>query len=388
MTQLNANQSPFDDRLGKYLALLEPTPPRDPKAAERTRAKYEADVDAYLEVQEGAAPAWTAWLSGLIKPFTGWQNLALARLAAVFILAVLLFGSAGATAYAAQGALPGDTLFAVKTGLEDVQIRLAGRPEQQAALHLAFASRRLDEALVLIAAGRQDDLGLVSDDFEAHLAGAWQARIETEVDDPAAAAELDREIQEERARYEELMGGRSDDGDQAEPVSNDNQGNDNSGGDNQGNDNGGNDDQENDNNGSSGGNDNANENDMPGGGDNTNDNESSDDTLNDNAGDDNLNDNSDDNDNLDDNTNDNADDNTNDNADDNTNDNVDDNTNDNVDDNTNDNVDENDNTDDNTDDSNDNDNTSTDGNDNVDESNDNDNEETSDDNDNEDTDGG
>jgi hypothetical protein len=366
MTQQPSNQSPADSRLEEYLALLQPTPPRDPKAAARTQVKFEAEVDALLEFQEQTAPGWSERLAALLRPALGWQNMAYARLAAVILLAVMLFGSASVTAYAAQGALPGDTLYAVKTGLEELQIQLAARPEKQASLHLAFAGRRLDEAEALIAAGREEGLQWISDSFEAHLAEAWRARLELETERPDIAADLERQEDEEWARYDGLMGvkpagdDRSQSGGEGHPES------DNRGEDAPSNDNSGAGDPINDNGEDISGGDEAE--------DNSNDNAA--DNTNDNVVDDNTNDN------VDDNTNDDADDNTNDNVDDNTNDNEDDNTNDNVDENANDNVD--DNANDNTDeDSNDNDNTSTDENDNVDDSNDNDNEETGDDNDNE-----
>lgn len=63
------------------------------------------------------------------------------------LIGLLFFGVAGAGAvYAAQGSLPGDILYPVKTGVENLQLAVTPGAEAKANLHLKLAQRRIDEA--------------------------------------------------------------------------------------------------------------------------------------------------------------------------------------------------------------------------------------------------
>jgi hypothetical protein len=71
------------------------------------------------------------------------------------VVLVVLVGSG--TAYAAQGALPGSPLYAVKINIDEpVRIALATTPEAKAAVNAAIAQSRLEEAQELEAQGRLD----------------------------------------------------------------------------------------------------------------------------------------------------------------------------------------------------------------------------------------
>jgi len=73
------------------------------------------------------------------------------------ILAVVLFAlsSIGGTVYAAQGSLPDDLLYPVKTLTEDIQIRLESNPEERLDLYASFANRRLEEIEAQALAGEE-----------------------------------------------------------------------------------------------------------------------------------------------------------------------------------------------------------------------------------------
>lgn len=82
-------------------------------------------------------------------------------MAAVLILAA----SSGGIAYAAEGALPGDALYPIKTAVvEPLRVALAMSPEAKAALQMSFAEHRVDEAATLASEGR------LSTSTEAELA--------------------------------------------------------------------------------------------------------------------------------------------------------------------------------------------------------------------------
>ncbi|NSW53780.1 MAG: hypothetical protein HPY85_14860 [Anaerolineae bacterium] len=78
----------------------------------------------------------------------------------ISIIAALatLFGGAGAgTVYAAQSSLPGDALYPVKIWSEEVRLDASQDPDQDLALHLVFADRRIGEMLALTQQGQAPD---------------------------------------------------------------------------------------------------------------------------------------------------------------------------------------------------------------------------------------
>lgn len=73
--------------------------------------------------------------------------------------AILLIVSGAGTSYYAQGSLPGDTLYSVKTGFnENIESLLATSPEAKAQVDLRQVSERLDEAEVLRITGNLTDV--------------------------------------------------------------------------------------------------------------------------------------------------------------------------------------------------------------------------------------
>jgi len=113
--------------------------------AERSRMR--ADLLNYIEER---APTRTAHTH--IRFF---HMLALHPMRVAFgFLFICLFGT-GSTAFAAQGALPGDVLYPIKVRVtEAVQVALATTPEEQASVHAELATVRLAEAQTLAAQGR------------------------------------------------------------------------------------------------------------------------------------------------------------------------------------------------------------------------------------------
>lgn len=76
------------------------------------------------------------------------------RAAAFGLLAfVVLAGSAG-SAYASQSSLPGDVLYPVKLGMEQVEVAVTHDPEQKAYLYLKLAQRRIDEVAAEVSLNR------------------------------------------------------------------------------------------------------------------------------------------------------------------------------------------------------------------------------------------
>jgi hypothetical protein len=75
-----------------------------------------------------------------------WYQLKPSRILAPVAIALLIFVVAGgSTVYAAQSSLPGDTLYPVKTGMENLQLAITTSPAAKADLYLKFTQRRIDE---------------------------------------------------------------------------------------------------------------------------------------------------------------------------------------------------------------------------------------------------
>ena len=73
------------------------------------------------------------------------RRLSFASIAVTAALVLLIAG--GSTVYASQQSLPEDALYAVKRGVENLQLALTSSDEAKASLYLKLAQRRLDEVV-------------------------------------------------------------------------------------------------------------------------------------------------------------------------------------------------------------------------------------------------
>ncbi|MBC8335431.1 MAG: hypothetical protein ISR59_08165 [Anaerolineales bacterium] len=266
---------------------------------------------------------FTSFFEGISKTiFFSKENLMLRRpLFATFLVLIALFAGTTMTAAAAQDALPGDALYAVKTSVEDLRLSMSWDTAAEAEQSLLLANQRLEEINELLAQNRYEEVAVGVERFQHHLSDALDALETLQKSDPAAAQQLANLIASQLGQQSAFIGqilvnnpnfdlsalqaslttGSSQLDDNAN--SNDDSSNDNTGDDNV-NSNDNSDD------------DNANSNDNS---DDDNANSNDDDSINDNSDDDNANNNDDDssNDNSDDdNANSNDDDSSNDNSDD------------------------------------------------------------------------
>lgn len=102
----------------------------------------------------------------------------------VALLVVALVGSG--TAYAAEGALPGEPLYAVKINInEKVRVALAASPAVKAQVHAALAERRVEEAETLAARGALDAA------ISEHLATNFEEHVRIVESSTLALAESD-----------------------------------------------------------------------------------------------------------------------------------------------------------------------------------------------------
>jgi hypothetical protein len=114
----------------------------------------------------------------------------------------------GGTAFAAEGAVPGDTLYPIKTEVnENVRSAFAFNTEARAELNAWRAERRLDETQKLAArAELSDDVkARLEANFDAH-AERFEARIaEIAETDPALAAELATKFEASLAAHSAIL---------------------------------------------------------------------------------------------------------------------------------------------------------------------------------------
>lgn len=142
-----------------------------------------------------------------------WFSFAHRPIAAALIV-VMFFGTG--VSYAAEDALPGDALYAVKTYInEPAKVALATNAEAKAEVQIELAERRIEEAAILAAEGRLDseteDALAVA--FESHAAAVAENLAEADKEDDSASTELASRFENRLAAHENiLLEVESDDG--------------------------------------------------------------------------------------------------------------------------------------------------------------------------------
>ncbi|WP_156725318.1 DUF5667 domain-containing protein [Streptomyces apocyni] len=143
-----------------------PKPELDPEVKVVQRAQLVAAMEAML--QEGAVPGGEASVPeqrsrkgahrasplGKLRPRSRLSK----GLAAGGLTIGVAAGSFGGVAAASSDALPGDSLYGLKRGMEDFKLGLAGSDSSRGELHLDQASTRLHEARRLMERGRSGSL--------------------------------------------------------------------------------------------------------------------------------------------------------------------------------------------------------------------------------------
>jgi hypothetical protein len=134
------------------------------------------------------------------------ENLAMfTKLAAVLIAVVLVFGSAAATASAAQESLPMDALYPIKTLSESIELGLTPGAQAKLEKALEHAQRRVDEMAIL---------GEMGESIPQHLADGYAEQVEytlrlasrmSEAEMTLALAKIQASLQEQLGLVERLQ---------------------------------------------------------------------------------------------------------------------------------------------------------------------------------------
>jgi hypothetical protein len=106
-------------------------------------------------------------ISNLLNPQTLKPSL---QLLAIF-LAIISLGTGVTVAYASGDTLPGDTLYPIKTAVENVQLLLTFDEASAARLQIEFAQRRIGEMKALAEIRQFDDIQIAADNYQSLLIG-------------------------------------------------------------------------------------------------------------------------------------------------------------------------------------------------------------------------
>lgn len=174
----NEELNEIDPGIERLLDLLKTFPERDSAKVQLGRTKFIAELDRLFPVH--SANGHHAPRSAIVEPVRRRsptitlfnRRLSLAWAAAALLTLFFLVTTGVMTAQAAEGALPGDALYAVKTGLEQARLAVTTNPDKRLDLYLRYADRRLKEADELLEAGRFTDVARVVGELEANVRSA------------------------------------------------------------------------------------------------------------------------------------------------------------------------------------------------------------------------
>lgn len=145
-----------------------------------------------LPAQAGA-PASVA--THTASPYFFFDFQFMSRAVAAMLMVMLVGG--GGIAYAAEGSLPGETLYTVKRNVtEPLKTALAANPSARAAVHVELAQRRVEEAEALAVKGALDatTTAELEESFESHAQSVDELALEVGATDPSAAVEIKAEL--------------------------------------------------------------------------------------------------------------------------------------------------------------------------------------------------
>ncbi len=135
---------------------LQNIPPRDLPAAARGKANFLEQAAVFRQaVSRKADHRHNRWYDNIFPLFQKKERFPMLNTLFAVVLAVaVLFGGTGGTVYAAQGSLPDQALYPVKTWSEDTLLSLTGSAQTRLNYALDFSDRRVAEMASLMAAGK------------------------------------------------------------------------------------------------------------------------------------------------------------------------------------------------------------------------------------------
>lgn len=188
-------------RLGSMQAIA-PSLRFKERASARLQARLQSSsrlpVSRPAAVRSSMSIQSNRWLFPMLRRF--------APLAAALALLVVLAAGTTGVAYAADGAVPGDTLYGIDRGVEQAELSLTKNPNKALRRQIDFTDERLDEAEVL--AERQDALYFeeaINHYDQSVLDVARLAEAADEQTDESLSLLVDETFSKHQLRLEELL---------------------------------------------------------------------------------------------------------------------------------------------------------------------------------------
>ncbi len=178
---------PTDPEVGAWLATLAILDPLK-NVPQRSAASAEAGLAAFLSEARGlpvSEPPPARHHGWKVFPFRK-EHPTMNVLASLALVVSLVFGGAGATAFAAQSSQPDEALYGVKLATEDLRLGLITDPQERLALALNLVQVRTQEMIWLVELNRvvPEQLGMR---LQSHVETALQSAADLG-DAPLAAA--------------------------------------------------------------------------------------------------------------------------------------------------------------------------------------------------------
>ncbi len=131
----------LDLRTARQLEKLRRVPTRDPIIMTKGRNEFLTQAQSLRMQERSIRLSWYDGLGRLLKPRPGLVLRLLILVLVVSGVVVAMSGLAAATQYS----LPGNTLYPIKTSLENTQIAFAKNAQNRADLAMTYAYRRIKE---------------------------------------------------------------------------------------------------------------------------------------------------------------------------------------------------------------------------------------------------
>jgi len=143
-----------EEYIRNILARIRPVPTRDPRRAALSKEQFLTQAASFRSaVSIPPQRRHNGWINTFLIWLRRKENRMVNSVIALLLALTILFGGTGATVYAAQGSLPDEPLYAVKTWSEDTSMQMTSDLQNQLNLALTFTNRRMTEIARLRAAG-------------------------------------------------------------------------------------------------------------------------------------------------------------------------------------------------------------------------------------------
>jgi Domain of unknown function (DUF5667) len=141
-----------------------------------------------------ASNTWWSWLFNL-----GGFRAPAFRFAVAVVLIFCLFAGGTGVAFASQSSLPGESLYGVKIGLEDLTLALTPDQAHVALLNMQYADRRLVEIQTLQLHGQLDQVAPALLNYQKHVQKATQVMAQILLQDPIQGTQVANIVRENAA---------------------------------------------------------------------------------------------------------------------------------------------------------------------------------------------